>query len=123
MLKTDDIKKTSTGRWDLVKGCQVQSHVTFHGQWTAPKRKPAAAKEKKPVGTEEPAQAAEITEDHPSADHVGTASPGEEYETIAALLERMASLEMKVCYFEEKLAQVESEKAPLLDHQFSIENI
>ena len=55
---------------------------------------------------------AEITEDHPSADHVGTASTGastcdntrsqsEEYETIAALLERMASLEMKVCYFEE----------------------
>ena len=90
-----------------------------------PKRKPSVAKKKKPVGTEEPAQAAEITEDHPSADHVGTASPGastcdntrsqsEEYETIAALLERMASLEMKVCYFEETLAQVESEKAALL---------
>ena len=38
---------------------------------------PAAAKKKKPVGTEEPAQAAEITEDYPSADHVGTASPGD----------------------------------------------
>ena len=42
---------------------------------------------------------------------------------IAALLERMASLEMKVCYFEEKLAQVESEKAALLDRQFSIEKM
>ena len=30
---------------------------------------------------------------------------------------------MKVCYFEEKLAQVESEKAALLDRQFSIENM
>ena len=35
----------------------------------------------------------------------------------------MASLEMKVCYFEEKLAQVESEKAALLDRQFSIEKM
>ena len=43
--------------------------------------------------------------------------------TIAALLERMASLERKVCYFEEKLAQVESEKAALLDRQFSIEKM
>ena len=41
-----------------------------------PKKKPASAKKKKPVGIEEPAQAAEITEDHPSADHVGTASLG-----------------------------------------------
>ena len=99
-----------------------------------PQKKASSSQKKKPVGTEEPAQAAEITEDHPSADYVGTASPGastcdkttsqsEESETIAALLERMASLEMKVCYFEEKLAQVENEKAALLDHQFSIENM
>lgn len=32
----------------------------------------------------------------------------------------MASLEMKVGYFEEKLTQVQSEKAALLNHQFSI---
>ena len=79
-----------------------------------PQKKASSSQKKKPVGTEEPAQAAEITEDHPSADHVGTALTGastcdntrsqSEYETIAALLERMASLEMKVCYFEEKLA-------------------
>ena len=109
----------------------MQSHVIFHGQWNPPKE---SQQRPKPVGTEEPAQAAEITEDHPSADHVGTASSGastcdnttsqsEESETIAALLERMASLEMKVCYFEEKLAQVESEKAALLDREFSIENM
>ena len=100
----------------------MQSHIIFHGQWKPPNESQQRQKKKKPVGNEEPAQAAEITEDHPSTDHVGTASPGastcdnirsqsEEYETIAALLERMASLEMKVWYFEEKLAQVESEKA------------
>ena len=99
-----------------------------------PQKKASSYQKKKPVGTEEPALAAEITEEHPSADHVGTASPGastcdntrsqsEECETIAALLERMASLEMKVCYFEEKLAQVESGKAALLDRQFSIEKM
>ena len=105
------------------------------GQWKPSRPKEASSgKKKKPVGTEEPAQAAEITEDHLSADHVGTALPGastcdnttsqsEESETIAALLERMASLEMKFCYFEEKLAQVESEKAALLDRQFSIEKM
>ena len=64
---------------------------------------------------------------------MGAASPGastcdnstsqsEETETIAALLERMASLEMKASYFEEKLAQVEREAA-LLDRQFSIEKM
>ena len=35
----------------------------------------------------------------------------------------MASLEMKVCYCEEKLAQIESGKAALLDRQFSIEKM
>ena len=50
-------------------------------------------------------------------------SQSEETETIAALLERMASLEMKASYFAEKLAQVESEKAALLDRQFSIEKM
>lgn len=83
---------------------------------------PAASKKKKPVGTEEPAQSA--VEDNTTADHGGAASPAasqsEETKTIAALLERMASLEMKVDYFEEKLTQVQSEKAALLDHQFSI---
>ena len=58
---------------------------------------------------------------------MGAASPAasqsEETETIVALLERMASLEMKVAYFEEKLAQVQSEKAALLDRQFSIVNM
>ena len=107
-----------------------------------PKRKPPTkrhptpgeSKKKKPAGIEETAQSAEITDDHLSADHVGAASPAastcdnstsqsEETETIAALLERMASLEMKASYFAEKLAQVESEKAALLDRQFSIEKM
>ena len=106
-----------------------------------PKRKPPTkrhptpgeSKKKKSAGIEETAQSAEITDDHVSADHVGAASPGastcdnstsqsEETETIAALLERTASLEMKASYFEEKLAQVESEAA-LLDRQFSIEKM
>ena len=52
-----------------------------------------------------------------------TTSQSEETETIAAYLERMASLEMKVSYFKEKLAQVETEKAALLDCQFFIEKI
>ena len=107
-----------------------------------PKRKPPTkrhptpgeSKKKKPAGIEETAESAEITDDHLSADHVGSASPAastcdnttsqsEETETIAALLERMASLEMKASYFAEKLAQVESEKAALLDRQFSIEKM
>ena len=107
-----------------------------------PKRKPPTkrhptpgeSKKKKTAGIKEIAQSAEITDDHLSADHVGAASPAastcdnstshsEETETIAALLERMASLEMKASYFAEKLAQVESEKAALLDRQFSIEKV
>lgn len=103
---------------------------------TEPRKPPT---KRHPTPTEEPAQSAESTEAenieaHPSADHMGAALPGasicenttsqsEETETIVALLKRIASLEVKASYFEEKVAQGESEKAAILDRQFSIEKM
>lgn len=104
----------------------------YHWLLGTESRKPPTKRHPTPTG--EPAQSAENIEAHPSADHMGAALPGasicenttsqsEETETIVALLKRIASLEVKASYFEEKVAQGESEKAAILDRQFSIEKM
>ena len=104
----------------------MQSHPFFHGQWKLQKGSPQLK------GIPPQQLCAESPENNPS-DHAGAASPDVtcdntttstgETDTIVALLERIALLEQKVCYYEEKLAKVENENAGWLDRQFSIETI